>query len=100
MKTIFLGLFSIVMFVSFGQEQEKTITATFDGHIEGVYHFSSSDDYYEFEKIDSKVLETYNLKSDEYLEKKFKITYKEEEVEDEDGEKYVIWVIIKLELMK
>lgn len=102
MKTILLGLFSMVVLNSFGQEQKnKTVTATFNGYEEGVYYFSNGDDdSYDFEKIDAKVLKVFNLKSEKFVNKKFKITYKEEKVEDEDGEEYEIWVIIKLELVK
>jgi len=102
MKTILLGLFSIVMFVSYGQEQKnKTVTATFNGYDEGVYYFSNGDeDSYDFEKVDAKVLKAFDLKSDKFVDKKFKITYKEEKSKDEDGEEYEIWVIVKLELIK
>ena len=102
MKTILLGLFSIVMFVSYGQEQKnKTVTATFNGYEDGVYFFSDSDDNnYEFEKVDPKVLKAFDLKGEDHLDKKFKVTYKVENHKDEDGEEYEIWVIVKLELIK
>lgn len=102
MKTILLGLFSMVVLNSFGQEQQnKTVTAVFVGYEDGIYYFSNDeDDSYDFEKIDAKVLKTFNLNDKKYLNKKFKITYKEEKVEDENEEEYEIWVIVKLELIK
>lgn len=102
MKTILLGLFSIVMFVSYGQEQEnKTVTATFNGYEDGIYYFSDGEDgSYEFEKVDTEVLKAFNLKSEEFIDQQFKITYKEEKYEDEDGIEYETWVIVQLELIE
>jgi len=104
MKTIFLGLFSMIMFVATGQQKEKTIIATFSGYEEGVYSFSNSDDeVFEFEKINANILKDFDLKSEKYLNKKFKITYKEETIKvEEDGneEEYEVWTITKLELVK
>ena len=102
MKTIFLGLISIMMFVSIGQEQtNKTVTATYDGYEDGVYTFSNGEnEIYDFEKVDPEVLKKFNLKTDKYVKKKFKITYKEETFKEKDGEEedeYEIWTIVKLE---
>jgi uncharacterized protein YabE (DUF348 family) len=105
MKTIFWGIISIMMFVSIGQEQtNKTVTATFDGYEDGIYTFSNGEEeVYDFEKIDDEVAKEFNLKTDKYINKKFKITYKSETVKtEEDGEEMEteIWTILKLELVK
>ena len=102
MKTILLGLFSIVMFVSYGQEQEnKTVTATFNGYEDGVYYFSDGEDEsYEFEEVDTEVLKAFNLKNEKFIDQKFKVTYREEKYEDEDGFEHETWVIVELELIE
>lgn len=104
MKTIFMGLFSILMFVSIENNQEtKTITATFDSYEDDIYYFSkANEEYYSFEKINKDVLKKFDLKSDKYINKKFKITYKEElqSEDDEDIDDYEVLRIVKLELVK
>ena len=102
MKTILLGLFSIVMFVSYGQEQEnKTVTATFNGYEDGVYYFSDGEDEsYEFKEVDTEVLKAFNLKNEKFIDQKFTITYREEKYEDEDGFEHETWVIVELELIE
>ena len=102
MKTIFMGLFSIFMLVNIGYSQEtKTLTATFDGYEEGIYYFSEGEnDFYDFGKINAEVLKKFDLNSEEYHNKKFKITYKEETIINEDDDEYEVWTIVKLELVK
>ena len=102
MKTIFMGLFSIFMLVNIGYSQEtKTLTANFEGYEEGIYYFSEGEnDFYDFGKINAEVLKKFDLKSEEYHNKKFKITYKEETVINEDDDEYEVWTIVKLELVK
>lgn len=94
-----------MMFVSIGQEQtNKTVTAKFDGYEDGIYTFSNGEDeVYDFERIDAEILKTFNLKTDKYVNKKFKVTYKEEVFKGNDGEEdeeYEIWTIVKLELVE
>ncbi|CAL2078729.1 hypothetical protein [Tenacibaculum sp. 190524A02b] len=97
MKTVLLALFSIIMFTtSYGQES-KILTATFDGHEDGVYYFSDNDDDYSFEKIEPEAVKAFDLKNNSFLNKTFKVAYKTEEEEDEFGNKYDILIIIKLD---
>lgn len=102
MKTILLGFFSLLVLVASLQTPNiKTITATYMGYEEGVYSFYDDDDNtYEFQKVEAEVLKSFNLKSEELLEKKFKITYKVQKEESDDEEAIEIWTISKLELVK
>lgn len=102
MKTFLLGFFSIVLFVSHLQEPNtKTITATYIGYDEAVYSFyDDNENNYDFQKIEPDVLKAFNLKSEDFLDKKFKITYKSEKSQDENEEQTEILTIIKLELVK
>jgi hypothetical protein len=102
MKTLFIGLSSIIIFLNIGFNLEtKNITLTFDSYEDGIYYFSDEEEnYFEFEKIDPETLKKFDLKGEKYLAKKFKVTYKEEKATDEDGEEYEIKIIVKLELAK
>ena len=97
-----MGLTSIIMMVSIVCNQETTtITATFDRFEEEVYYFTDDEDEaYNFEKIDPDALKEFDLKDEKYHNKKFKVTYKEEKVIDKEKEESIIWVIVKLELVK
>ena len=102
MKTLFIGLSTIILFLNLAFNQEtKNITLTFDSYEEGIYYFSDDEEnYFEFEKIDSEALKKFDLKDKKYISKKFKITYKEEKATDEDGDEFEFKIIVKLELVK
>jgi hypothetical protein len=105
MKTIFMGLFSLFLLVNIGfNQEEKTVKATYNGYEDGVYSFSDKSDEdevdYEFEKVSDDVLKAFDLKGEKFLNKTFKITYKENSVNDEDIDEVEVWTIVKLELIK
>lgn len=83
-KTIFLFFLLFVGLTSFSQEQ-KTLTATFDGFDGNFYIFMDLEDQtHQFTTIDAAVKEYFDLSTDEYLYELFTVTYTE--AKDEDGD--------------
>ncbi|KAB8155252.1 hypothetical protein EZY14_005025 [Kordia sp. TARA_039_SRF] len=99
MKTITI-ITSILLFLFAPVDETKTIEATYDGYEDGTYYFTdSNDDLFEFQQVEKAVLKEFDLMSNTFENKKFKVTYKtvEEEVDDEE---YTSYVITALTLIK
>ena len=98
MKTKSINIIG-VLFVSFllllsvnKLQDTETFEGTFDGKEDYGYNFigtdSDGDEYtMTFQQVDAKVLETYNLDSDDLIGTNFEVTYKtkKEVIKDEDG---------------
>jgi hypothetical protein len=84
---------SFLLLVSANKKQDtETFEGAFDGKEDYGYNFigtdSDGDEYtMTFHQVDAKVLETYNLDSDELIGTNFEVTYKTkiETIKDQDG---------------
>ena len=83
-KIILTALLTVGSLVSFSQEKE-VLLGLFEGFDGSVYGFSDEfEEYTMFDEVDPKILELFDLKSDEYLYSDFKIMYIKTENEDGD----------------
>lgn len=81
----------------YNAKQTMMYNGIFVGYINGGYMFHlENDDIIDFDQINTKILEEYNLKIDEYRNQHFEIVYSEnfDDLDDEDV------VIFKLEELK
>ncbi len=82
----------------------STIEASFDFIDEdGTFYFTENNEKqepYEFEKIDKKALEVFNLRDKKFVGKVFNVTYRIETEKDDLGQEYYVWVIVQLELVE
>lgn len=99
MKTLFFTLFTgITLFLNV---ETETITATFTGYSEDTYYFEDSDELvHSFETLNEAVAKQYDLTTDAYKGKVFKVTYTMTTEVNEDDEEYDSFTIIALELIK
>lgn len=103
MKTLITVLFVLASVAFTEKNQEtQTIKAVFDGYADGSYSFTENDDIsYEFQDIEEKAIKKYDLATDKQYEgKTFNVTYKMEMAEDEDGEEYIVYIIMDLEVIE
>lgn len=101
MKIVFFMFLSLAAFleVPATQETDLVVEATYNGYVGGNYTFVDGDDsVYEFSEIGSKAAKKYDLDTEEFVGKDFKVTYKTDTVFDENEEEYDIYVIVDLEL--
>lgn len=94
-KTIaFLGMIltSTVLFA----QNTQTLSAQFQGYDGEIYMFADDVDFYDFHSCTKTVLTIYDLTSEEFVDKIFKISYTIKT--DEDGDE--TWNIQKLELIE
>ena len=71
----------------YNSQQTVTLVGVYQGYTNGYYVFElENGDIIDFEQINKKNLEAFDLKSSTFKNKKFKITYKEifDDVDDED----------------
>ncbi|WP_420322350.1 hypothetical protein [Flagellimonas sp.] len=100
MKTLMIFFIALAAFIKVPPTQEMTIEATYVGFEEGIYTFIDGDELeYEFSDIDVKAAEKYDLNSDEYVGKKFKVGYETDTEVDENDEEYRVYYIVDLELL-
>lgn len=81
----------------YNAKQTMMYNGIFVGYIDGGYIFHlENDDMIDFDQINPKILEEYNLKTNEYKNQGFQIVYSEnfDDLDDED------MVIFKLEELK
>lgn len=81
----------------YSAKQSITIIGTFLGFINGTYTFHlENNDVIDFDEINTKIFEEFDLKSTSLKNKVFEITYSEnfDDIDDEDI------VVFKLELLK
>lgn len=103
MKTFFILLFTIGAFFTTEVEAQKaeTVTATYMGAEEGKYYFSQGDKTIAFQKIDEKVLQTYNLNDDSLKDQAFNVSFTiTEEKDAESGAAIKVLTIVGLEPAK
>lgn len=82
------------------KEQELIIEATFISSNDGIYTFVDDDEMaYEFSDIDTKAYKKFNLDSDEFVGKRFKITYDLDTEIDDNDEEYDVYIITNLDLI-
>ncbi|MEZ4808965.1 MAG: hypothetical protein R2819_01280 [Allomuricauda sp.] len=99
MKAIFFMFLSLMTFSKGLVDQESVVYATYDGYDSGVYSFiDDNGEMYDFSAIEETASQKYDLDSDEFIGKMFKVTYKIETDVDENEEEYDIYVIVDLEL--
>ncbi|RMB60888.1 hypothetical protein EAX61_05230 [Dokdonia sinensis] len=99
MKTLFITIFALISLSA--PVETETITAVYDGMEEGTYYFTDEDELvHSFDMVTDGVLTTYDLDSDAFHGKKFKVTYNTMTEINEDDEEYDMHVITKLELIK
>lgn len=103
MKTLFITFITIFFGVINMNIQDKTIIeVTYDGYYGGVYSFTTitddEDDFgetIEFIEISKEILKKFDLKSEDFIDEEFTITYIEEVV-IEDEEEIVINKLIDI----
>ncbi|WP_282159969.1 hypothetical protein [Ulvibacterium marinum] len=102
MKTVFIIFMALGISVSMPIKQEEfIIEATYIGLEEGVYTFVDDDELeYEFSDIDIKASKKYDLDSGKFIGKKFEVTYWMDTETDENDEKYDVYIIVSLDLIK
>ena len=103
MKTFFILLFTMGAFFTGVVEAQKaeTVTATFMGAEEGTYYFSQGDKTIAFQKVDEKVLQSYNLNDDSLKDQAFNVSFTVTEMKDEkSGEAKKVLTIVGLEPTK
>ena len=102
MKTLVIALFVLASMAFTEKTQENTtIKATFEGYEDGSYYFIDEDENsYDFQSVEKKAVEKYDLTDDDYKGKVFNVTYKMETKEEEEEESYIIYVIVDLEIVK
>ncbi|MEO9532896.1 MAG: hypothetical protein ABJG68_15195 [Crocinitomicaceae bacterium] len=91
-------LFTLMIGFSLGtlaQSGIKKVVAQYQGYDDTYYGFlDENEDFIEFAECDKAVLSKYDLKTEQYVNEYFVITYTERENEDGD----IIWVIKTAEL--
>ncbi len=98
MKTL-ITLFTLLSLVYVKDQETLGIKATFDGHEEGFYYFTdTNDNSFFFEGVEAAASEKYSLTKKKYIGKTFDITYKVETTKGEYGEEYYASIIVDLVL--
>ncbi|CAM1346345.1 hypothetical protein [Tenacibaculum crassostreae] len=83
----------------YNSQQTVTLVGVYQGYTNGYYVFElENGDIIDFEQINKKNLEAFDLKSSAFKNKKFKITYKEI-FDDVDDENLVIFKLDNLQLL-
>ncbi|KGK29333.1 MULTISPECIES: hypothetical protein [Cellulophaga] len=79
-----------------------TVTATYEGVDDGVYYFSSEEDFntYAFKEIEDAASSKYNMADRKLIGTDFEVTYTSEEFLDEENETYEVLTITDLKLIK
>ena len=98
MKTILLVV-ATVLCASIAQEEVKKVEATFRGFDDGSYFFETEKNVsMEFQNIEDKVWDKFDLTDKEFVGKKFVVSYTETSDFDEDEEEYTLLTIVDLQL--
>ena len=83
----------------YSAKQNITITGTFIGFINGTYTFHlENNDIIDFDEVNTKIFEEFDLKSTSLKNKAFEITYSEN-FDDLDDEDIVVFKLEKLKLL-
>ena len=99
MKTIFIALFTVVTIAL--NVQTDNVTATFTGYSDGTFYFEDADELtHSFDAISEAAAKQYDLTTDAYQGKTFKISFTSASEINEDDEEYEVFSITALELVK
>ena len=99
MKTIFIALFTVVTIAL--NVQTDNVTATFTGYSDGTFYFEDADELtHSFDAISEDAAKQYDLTTDAYQGKTFKISFTSASEINEDDEEYEVFSITALELVK
>ncbi len=99
MKTIFIALFTAVTLAL--NLQTDNVTATFTGYADGSYYFVDADELtHSFDTISETAATQYDLTTDAYKGKTFKVSFTSTTEVNEDDEEYEVLSITALELIK
>lgn len=101
-KTISISiLFFITSLVSYSQD-EITATLVYEGAEEGVYYFSSEEDFntYAFSTIEEAAAKKYILTDRKLIGNTFSVTYVSEDFLDEDNEPYQVLTLKDITLIE
>lgn len=83
----------------YNAQQKLTFTGVYVGCIQGGYVFHlENDDIIDFEQVNQKVLQEFDLKSNQFKNKSFEITYSEN-FDDLDDEDIVVFRLESLKLL-
>ena len=83
----------------YNTEEIRTEEGVFVKHHNGYFTFRFSfDELIVFEEVNTAVLEEFDLRSDQYIDSTFEVTYKEI-INDLDDDDFLIYRIIKLKLI-
>jgi hypothetical protein len=98
MKTL-ITLFALLCFISVKSQETLSIKAIFFGYEEGFYYFTDyNDNSFFFEGADAAAKEKFDLTKNNFIGKKFNVTYKVETTKGEYGEEYYASIIMDLVL--
>lgn len=77
--------------------QDQTVVATYDGYVNEMYSFMGDDGTaYDFSDVPAEVLEDYDLTSEEWVGKPFKVTYAVETDIDEEDQEFDVYILKKM----
>jgi len=99
MKTLVIICTVLATFATAPKTQELTIEATYVGFEEGIYVFVDDEAEYQFVDINARASKKFQLNSDEFIGKRFKVTYDTDTEVDENDEEYDVFIIIDLDLI-
>jgi hypothetical protein len=102
MKTLIIAFFALSALINLEKQEEIfVITATFDRYEDEIYYFTDENKAsIEFTEIEESVRAKYDLTGPDFEGDNFKVSYRIDMEEDEDGETEVFKTIVDLELLK
>ncbi|WP_158974160.1 hypothetical protein [Cellulophaga sp. L1A9] len=102
MKTLAISILLLVTSFLKTNQEATTITVTYEGVDDGIYYFSSEEDFntYAFKNIEERAGAKYNMADRKLIGTDFEVTYTSEEFQDEENEAYEVLTITDLKLIK
>jgi YHS domain-containing protein len=102
MKTLAISIFLILSSFLKTNQEATTIKATYEGVDDGVYYFSSEEDFntYAFKNLEDAAGKKYNMGDRKLIGTDFEVTYTSEEFQDEENETFEVLTITDLLLIK
>lgn len=96
-KILSTTAFCIALGLGLFAQTTETLSGTFQGERKGAYYFMSDDGINQsFDNASESVLESYDLSTDEHIDKRFDVVYEISEEEDMEGTEVVTKTIIEL----
>ncbi|WP_165747966.1 hypothetical protein [Cellulophaga sp. Z1A5H] len=102
MKIIAISILLLITSFLKTSQDAITITVTYEGVDDGVYYFSSEEDFntYAFKNLEEKAGAKYNMADRKLIGTDFEVTYTSEEFQDEENEIHEVLTITDLKLIK